>query len=163
MIHTILEIFCVIVMLACIANIVYIKIKNKKHNVISFKESMTLIDLPVATFYNHGVKLNFLLDTGSTLCHINSSIICDLDHELTGGCSSFIGFNGAADTCFICKMTVTNGKKEFEHEFTVTNLDNSFNAIERESGLKIHGVLGSRFFEKYKYILDLEELIAYTK
>ena len=40
-------------------------------------------------------------------------------------------------------------KKKTAHEF------------EKESGLKLHGIIGNRFFEKYKYVLDFKDLIAY--
>ena len=40
-------------------------------------------------------------------------------------------------------------------------LENAFSTIEQESGIKLHGILGNRFFEKYRYILDFKELIAY--
>ena len=45
---------------------------KKKFN-ISFKEAMELVELPIITFYNKGQKLNFLLDTGSNDCIIDSS------------------------------------------------------------------------------------------
>ena len=40
--------------------------------------------------------------------------------------------------------------KEFVDDFTIMNLDNAFDQIKQESGVQIHGILGNRFFEKYK-------------
>ena len=51
------------------------KIRKKNNSKISFKEAMDLAELPVVTFYNGDVKLNFLLDTGSNISYINKSIV----------------------------------------------------------------------------------------
>ena len=49
----------------------------------------------------------------------------------------------------------------FEEKFGAVDLSATFSAIEEESGIRLHGILGSKFFEKYKYILDFKELTAY--
>jgi hypothetical protein len=51
---------------------------------------------------------------------------------------------------------------KFISNFQVTNMDKAFDCIKQESGVMIHGILGTAFFEKYKYIIDFEKLIAYS-
>lgn len=161
----ILDIIIVILMVlavAFIANII-MEVRNRNNSKISFKESMDLTELPVATFNCNRKKLNFLLDTGSNLSYINSSVLPLLDHEIIDRESSVVGFEGNEVSTGSCKITVTYKRKKFEEEFSMADLDAAFKVIKQESGVQLHGILGSRFFEKYKYVIDFKNLIAYMK
>ena len=161
----ILEIIGVVIMVlvaAFIANTID-DMRKRNNSKISFKEAMDLVELPVVTFYNGDKKLNFLLDTGSNVSYINSSIISLLDHEKTDKKMDTIGIEGNKVSNQFCKMSVTYKNQVFEEEFSIAGLDEAFNVIKQESGVQIHGILGSKFFERYKYVLDFKELIAYIK
>lgn len=147
---------------AFIANTI-MEVRNRNYSKISFKESMDLTELPVATFNCNRKKLNFLLDTGSNLSYINSSVLPLLDHEIIDRESSVVGFEGNEVSTGSCKITVTYKRKKFEEEFSMADLDAAFKVIKQESGVQLHGILGSRFFEKYKYVIDFKNLIAYMK
>ena len=138
-------------------------IRKRNNSKISFKEAMDLVELPVVTFYNGNTKLNFLLDTGSNVSYINSSIIPLLVHEKTDKEMNTIGIEGNKVSNQFCKMSVTYKNQVFEEEFSIADLDEAFNVIKQESGVQIHGILGSKFFERYKYVLDFKELTAYIK
>ena len=138
-------------------------IRKRNNSKISFKEAMDLVELPVVTFYNGDTKLNFLLDTGSNVSYINSSIIPLLVHEKTDKEMDTIGIEGNKVSNQFCKMSVTYKNQVFEEEFSIADLDEAFGVIKQESGVQIHGILGSKFFERYKYVLDFKELIAYIK
>ena len=138
-------------------------IRKRNNSKISFKEAMDLVELPVVTFYNGNTKLNFLLDTGSNVSYINSSIIPLLVHEKTDKEMNTIGIEGNKVSNQFCKMSVTYKNQVFEEEFSIADLDEAFGVVKQESGVQIHGILGSKFFERYKYVLDFKELIAYIK
>ena len=138
-------------------------IRKRNNSKISFKEAMDLVELPVVTFYNGDTKLNFLLDTGSNVSYINSSIIPLLVHEKTDKEMNTIGIEGNKVSNQFCKMSVTYKNQVFEEEFSIADLDEAFGVVKQESGVQIHGILGSKFFERYKYVLDFRELIAYIK
>ena len=159
-----LEIVVVILVLAIafIANIIN-DIRKRNNSKISFKEAMDLVELPVITLYNGDTKLNFLLDTGSNASYINSSIIPLLVHEKTDKEMDTIGIEGNKVSNQFCKMSVTYKNQVFEEEFSIADLDEAFGVVKQESGVQIHGILGSKFFERYKYVLDFKELIAYIK
>lgn len=161
----ILDIIIVVLMVSAVALIAdtIMEVRNRNNSKISFKESMDLTELPVATFNCNRKKLNFLLDTGSNLSYINSSVLPLLDHEIIDGESSVIGFEGNEVSTDSCRITVTYKRKRFEEEFNIADLDAAFKVIKQESGVQLHGILGSRFFEKYKYIIDFKNLIAYMK
>lgn len=136
---------------------------RKKSSEISFREAMDLAELPVITFYNGDKKINFLLDTGSNISYLNESIVSSLVTESTGEESNIIGIEGNKVNCKICKMIIRRKNQEFEEEFSIADLDKAFSIVKKESGVQIHGILGSRFFEKYKYVLDFKNYIAYVR
>ena len=136
---------------------------RKKSSEISFREAMDLAELPVITFYNGDKKINFLLDTGSNISYLNESIVSSLVTESTGEESNIIGIECNKVNCKICKMIIRRKNQEFEEEFSIADLDKAFSIVKKESGVQIHGILGSRFFEKYKYVLDFKDYIAYVR
>lgn len=157
-------IICVIILIITAAIITGILAGIKKKNSeISFREAMDLAELPVITFYNGDRKINFLLDTGSNISYLNKSIVSSLVVESTGEKSNIIGIEGNKVNCKICKMIIRRKNQEFEEEFSIADLDKAFRIVKEESGVQIHGILGSRFFEKYKYVLDFKDYIAYVR
>lgn len=157
-------IICVIILIITAAIITGILAGIKKKNSeISFREAMDLVELPVITFYNGDRKINFLLDTGSNISYLNKSVVSSLVVESTGEESNIIGIEGNKVNCKICKMIIRRKNQEFEEEFSIADLDKAFRIVREESGVQIHGILGSRFFEKYKYTLDFKDYIAYVR
>lgn len=157
-------IICVIILIITTAIITGILAGIKKKNSeISFREAMDLAELPIITFYNGDRKINFLLDTGSNISYLNKSIVSSLVVESTGEESNIIGIEGNKVNCKICKMIIRRKNQEFEEEFSIADLDKAFRIVKEESGVQIHGILGSRFFEKYKYVLDFKDYIAYVR
>ena len=158
-------IVCVVILVLVIVFIINTidDIRKRNNSKISFKEAMDLVELPVVTFYNGDTKLNFLLDTGSNVSYINSSIIPLLVHEKTDKEMNTIGIEGNKVSNQFCKMSVTYKNQVFEEEFSIADLDEAFGVVKQESGVQIHGILGSKFFERYRYVLDFKELIAYIK
>ena len=158
----IVSVAILVLAIAFIANTID-DIRKRNNSKISFKEAMDLVELPVVTFYNGNTKLNFLLDTGSNVSYINSSIIPLLVHEKTDKEMNTIGIEGNKVSNQFCKMSVTYKNQVFEEEFSIADLNEAFSVVKQESGVQIHGILGSKFFERYKYVLDFKELIAYIK
>ena len=136
---------------------------NKKKVKMSFKESMNLTELPVITFYNENTKLNFLLDTGSNECVINSKIIDSLNYTKLDKKGSVFGMEGNSIDINYISIDFTYNNKSYSSSFQVVDMQDAFDRVKQESGVTIHGILGNLFFEKYKYILDFKELAAYTK
>ena len=162
MVLEIIGILLLVIVVAIIINAVE-EVSKRNNTKISFRESMDLTELPVVTFYNGDKKLNFLLDTGSNISHINSSSLSLLEHKKIDMQAETMGFEGNKVSNEFCRMTVFYKNQKFEDEFSITDLDEAFNVIKQENGVQIHGILGSKFFEKYRYVLDFSELIAYTR
>ena len=154
MVLEIIGIMLAVIILSIIINGVENYCKQSKRVNMSFKEAMDLVELPVVTFFNGKKKLNFLLDTGSNISQINSSVLPLLDYKkIDGKDMDVMGIEGNKVNTKFCEI----------NEFCIHNLDEAFAIIKEESGVQIHGILGSLFFQKYKYILDFNSLIAYNK
>ena len=163
MVLKIVVILLAVILLAIIINGAEDYCRQKKRENMSFREAMDLVELPVVTFYNKDAKLNFLLDTGSDLSYINKSILPSLKYKEVNESRSIISVGGNSQTLGCCDMTGTYKNQKFIDRFYISNLDEAFGAIKAETGVQIHGILGSKFFTKYKYILDFETLVAYSK
>lgn len=163
MILKIVVILLIVILLAVIINGAENYCKQKKGENISFKEAMDLVELPIITFYNKDKKLNFLLDTGSDLSYINKSILPFLEYKEINKSRNIISVGGNSQSFGCCDMTVTYKSQKFIDEFYISDLDEAFGAIKAETGVQIHGILGNKFFVKYKYVLDFKDLIAYIR
>ena len=163
MVLKIVVILLAVILLAIIINGAEDYCRQKKRENMSFREAMDLVELPVVTFYNKDAKLNFLLDTGSDLSYINKSILPSLEYKKIDESRNIISVGGNTQSLGGCDMTVTYKNQKFIDRFYISNLDEAFGAIKAETGVQIHGILGSKFFAKYKYILDFENLVAYFK
>lgn len=135
--------------------------KRKEETKISFKEGLDLTELPIVTFYQGDKKLHFLLDTGSNISYINKDILSSIEATDLETASSTFGVEGNGVEAHHYSIEIGYKDQKFTEEFGAIDLSAAFSAIEKESGIKLHGIIGNRFFEKYKYILDFRELIAY--
>jgi flagellar basal body rod protein FlgB len=161
MIFEVIIILVIVVISAIIIN--GVQDYDRKKVEMSFKESMNLTELPIVTFYNGSTKLNFLLDTGANLCVINSRLIDSLNYKKLDEKGSVFGMEGNSVDIDYISMDFTYNSKSYSSSFQVVDMQEAFDRIKQESGVTVHGILGSKFFEEYKYVLDFKELIAYTK
>lgn len=159
-----IEIFVIITVVVIFAIIFNgIEDYSKDREAMSFKEAMDLVDLPLITFYNEGTKLNFLLDTGSSMNVINEAILKTLVYTKLEGSGTVYGMEGNIMDIDYISMKFTHGKDSYSSIFQVINMQKAFGKIKEEYGVTVHGILGSTFFKDYGYILDFESLIAYSK
>lgn len=142
------------------------KLWNKlfsKREIMSFRQSYELTDLPLLTFYQGANKLNFLLDTGSNSCIIDSNVLDKLEYKDTGNKSTLYGLEGNKALHSMCSINLTYKSTSYECDCIVNDMKEPFSNFKEECGVTLHGILGSNFFNKYKYVLDFAELIAYSK
>lgn len=141
----------------------YSRKKSEDINKMSFRESIDLTGIPIITFYNNDLKINMLLDTGSDLSYINKGIVEYLTAKEVEGTANVISIGGQYESlgCRIIKFSYKD--QVFEDTFYIQNLSDAFAVIKSETGVQIHGILGSKFFERYKYVLDFKNFVAYSK
>lgn len=148
-----------------IAGLVNILMRDKKIDPavgkISFRETMDLVDLPIITFKNNDKKFNFLLDTGANFSTLNHSNLKDLEYLNVEDKGTYSGIDGIELESSFVMMDVSYKEKVYTDMFQVIDLDAAFDSIKAESGITLHGILGNSFFQKYKYVLNFDELVAY--
>lgn len=150
-----------------IAGICYLGYKKffRKNRKISFKEALDLTELPIITFHCANRKLNFLLDTGSNICHINKSLIDEdsIVHEKLETSTNVFGIEGNKVSSDDVVLTLKLGDNTFRGVFSATDMAMAFEHVKKESGVTLHGILGTNFFNAYKYIIDFDKYVAYSK
>lgn len=139
------------------------KFLNIHPDAMSFQNSMDLAELPVVTFRQGDKKINFLLDTGSNNCVIDSNILKSIDHKMLGVETNILGLEGNAQKTGVCTIKMSYKDKEYEYPYVIQDMSAAFDSIKKETGVTVNGMLGSKFFNEFKYVLDFDELIAYSK
>lgn len=129
---------------------------------MSFIESINLTGLPIITFHNNGHPINMVLDTGSNVCIINSTALPNLKYEEGEQHSGVFGLNGEAEAGNTVFLPLTYKDWEFDFECWATDISEMVSSMKKEYGVTIHGLLGTGFFQKYKYVLDFNEMVAYS-
>ena len=129
---------------------------------MSFIESINLTGLPIITFHNNGHPVNMVLDTGSNVCIINKNVLTDFKYEVGEEHVGVIGLNGEAEAGDTVILPLTYKDWEFDFECWATDLSEMVSSMKKEYGVTIHGLLGTGFFQKYKYILDFNSMVAYS-
>lgn len=139
------------------------KFLNIHPDAMSFQNSMDLAELPVVTFRQGDKKINFLLDTGSNNCVIDSNILKSIDHKMLDEETNILGLEGNAQKTGVCTIKMSYKDKEYEYPYVIQDMSAAFDSIKKETGVTVNGMLGSKFFNEFKYVLDFDELIAYSK
>lgn len=137
--------------------------KKDNKDVISFGPGFALTELPIISLYQGENHFNFLLDTGSNDSIIDSNILNKLEYDMSDKQNSLIGMEGNKEVVSICNITLSYNGVDFPYEYNIRDMSAAFGSIKTESGVTLHGIIGSKFFNKYKYVLDFESLIAYAK
>lgn len=141
---------------------------TKPSPLASIKESLDLVGLPIITFEllkndNSVEKMNFILDTGATCSFINKKWEDILETSEDISYDSITGFGGTVEDVVSKKVTLYYNDKEFNEVFCFVDLEDSFNEVKQNTGVQLHGIVGSNFFSKYRYIIDFNDLKIYSK
>lgn len=137
--------------------------ETEDKNIISFKPGFALTELPIVSLYQGDVSFNFLLDTGSNDSIIDSNVLDRIEHTPSDKTSNLYGMEGNAQVVRRCNITVSHEGVDYPYEYLICDMKQAFGKIKAESGVTLHGIIGSKFFNEYKYVLDFDSLIAYSK
>lgn len=154
-------IICIIVVAAFIANGIE---DHHKGNKMSFRESMDLTELPIVTFYQGNEKFNFLLDTGSNHSHISTETAARIKGTPMVGEVSVSGSGGSVSVNKAIQSELSYKDNNYNVVLLIgDHLNEAFKSMKETTGVSVHGIIGSTFLNENKYVLDFDELVAYTK
>jgi hypothetical protein len=104
-----------------------------------------------------------LLDTGSTDNIISKEHLENAFVIQTGEKRPLFGKDGIITYDEVVNTTISYSGLKFDVDVLATDMKDAFDIIKKESGVTIHGILGSNFFTRYKYVLDFDKLMFYKK
>ena len=152
-----------ILLLAMFAGFIGNKISLANKKQVSFKEALDLTGLPIVTFKQGENKINLLLDTGSSKSVILPSVLNVFKHEKLNEGGTVYGMEGnIIETVFVSIDFILNNNS-YSEKFQVVDMSSAFNSLKQDTGVTIHGILGNSFFEKYGYVIDYKDFVAYAK
>lgn len=139
----------------------YVKYKDCTRHKMSFAESLKLCDLPIVCFESNGKTFNLMVDSGANNNLVDSNIIDGFKYRDTEYISSMQGVEGNVVSVPFIEMDIEYKGEKYTDIFQLVDMTNLFGGIKKEKGITIHGLLGNNFFQKYKYILNFDELTFY--
>lgn len=103
--------------------------------------------------------LSFILDTGSTCSLIDSNVVEYFKDIVEPVGDYYInGIEGTKHKVDMITLPFTFEGQTYKPKFCVKPLLNAFKGIEDESGIQIHGLLGTDFLLENQWIIDFKEL-----
>ncbi len=136
---------------------------NKTFLAISFGGGFTSPNIPIATFYQDGNELNFVLDTGSDDNVVDREALSKIQHEKIEHSGTLSGIGGTAQV-EACAIKFTYGGEEFKEKFLISDtLNDAFSKIRAAHAIPLHGMIGSKFLRKNNLVLDFTNMIAYNQ
>jgi len=122
----------------------------------------TGLPLIVAKLFENNICL--MLDTGSNRNIIDHRIYDHFKDKLKHSETSdeVYTLNGAARGIKI-DVPFCFEEHYYNEPFLCTDLTDTFDKINEESGIQIHGILGNHFFLKHNWILDFDKIEVYKQ
>lgn len=103
--------------------------------------------------------LSFILDTGSTCSLIDSNVVEYFKDIVEPVGDYYInGIEGTKHKVEMITLPFTFEGQTYKPKFCVKPLLNAFKGIEDESGIQVHGLLGTDFLLENQWIIDFKEL-----
>lgn len=127
----------------------------------SFRDALDLSGLPVIVCRYNDDKINLLVDSGSNRSLIDENFVKML--ELKEAEDFIANVNTVEKQSKRIELNI--GFKDTERRVLFYSIDmsNLFDSIKKETGVTIHGIIGTDFLDKNKSIIDFEECIIYNK
>ncbi len=119
--------------------------------------------LPIIVVEIEDKHLCFILDTGSTCCLIDSNVVeyfKDIVEPIGDYCIS--GIDGARHKVDVVILPFNFEGHTYKPKFCIQPLSDAFKGIEEDSGIQIHGLLGTDFLIENKWIIDFKELNTHS-
>ena len=117
-------------------------------------------NLPIIVVIVKNKRLCFIIDTGSTCSLIDSNVV-EYFKDITTpvGDYNISGIDGIKHKVDVVTLPFTFESRSYSPKFCVKPLLEAFKDIETESGIQVHGLLGTDFLMENKWIIDFDKLV----
>ena len=133
-----------------------------KINKLSFKGPVSDLTVPIVTLFNNGKAFDFVVDTGANYSVINAEYLKLFDAKVIKGITGQVyGIDGNPQDVYYARIQLSQCNDTFIEEFQVFDIQSMCDNLKEDHGINIVGVLGSSFFQRYKFIIDFNELNMY--
>lgn len=119
--------------------------------------------LPIILVDIKGEHLCFILDTGSTCSLIDSTVVeyfKDIVEPVGDYCIT--GIEGTKHKVDMIILPFNFEGQIYKPKFCVKPLLDAFSGIEKESGIQVHGLLGTDFLLENQWIINFKEHLIHT-
>lgn len=162
MILKIILVLVIVAFIAVVINGVEDYNSHNRTNKLSFKESIDSLTIPIVTLFNNDKAFNFVVDTGANYSVINAEYLKLFDAKILKGITGKVyGINGDPQDVYYARIQLSQYNDNFVEEFQVFDIQSMCDNLKEENGVEIAGILGSSFFQRYKFIIDFNELNMY--
>lgn len=135
---------------------------HNRTNKLSFKGSIDSLTIPIVTLLNNGKAFNFVVDTGANYSVINAEYLKLFDAKIIKGITGKVyGIDGNQQDVYYARIQLSQYTDNFVEEFQIFDIQSMCDNLKEENGVEIVGILGSSFFQRYKFIIDFNELNMY--
>lgn len=118
--------------------------------------------LPIIPVEIKGKHLCFIIDTGSTCSLIDSNVVEYFKDIATPvGDYNISGIDGTKHKVDVVALPFSFEGQSYSPKFCVKPLLEAFKDIEAESGIQVHGLLGTDFLMENKWIIDFDKLVIF--
>ena len=135
---------------------------RKKKKEMSFRASFALSGLPIISFKRNKEWINLVFDTGCNYSVIDKGGLKKFNCVPLEGASELIGLEGKSSKGEVAKLILEYEGEQYSIECGVIDMSEAIKEMKSTYGVVIHGILGTDFFDKYKYIIDFNKMIAYS-
>lgn len=121
--------------------------------------SLTKVQLPLILVGIKDKYLSFILDTGSTCSLLNSNVVEYFKDIVEPVGDYYIsGIEGTKHKVEMIILPFNFEGQIYKPKFCVKPLLDAFKSIQEESGIRVHGLLGTDFLLENKWIIDFKTL-----
>lgn len=132
---------------------------------ISFRETLELVEAPVVTFKTKAsngtdLKLNLLIDTGSSHSFFDTNVIRDVDimmYDCNDTNQSVTTQGGELDVTSSINLSFSYDLFIFDENFLLLDMTKTNQFLREKHGFQIAGILGNTFFKETKTYIDYEK------
>lgn len=120
-------------------------------------------NLPIIVVTVKKKRLCFIIDTGSTCSLIDSNVVEYFKDIVTPvGDYNISGIDGTKHKVDVVTLPFSYEGQSYNLKFCTKPLLEVFKDIETESGIQVHGLLGTDFLTEHKWVIDFDKLVITT-